>query len=144
MQKALKNPDHVLVYAVRGFLLKKKGPAFFAEARRSLLTALSINAAMPDLWKTLFELDVAIGNPDFTEADARNLLNVDPDHALANYLMGSLLLSRGKLQESEDFLRRSIDKKVTSAACNALSENLRRQEKPEEAEAFAKRALAID
>jgi tetratricopeptide (TPR) repeat protein len=56
MQKALKNPEHFLIHAVRGFLLKKKGTAFFAEARLSLLRALSINAAMPDLWSALFEL----------------------------------------------------------------------------------------
>jgi uncharacterized protein HemY len=143
MQKALKNPDHLLIHAVRGFLLKKKGPNFYAEARLSLIRALSINAAMPDLWGALFELDLALGRQDFTEADARNLLNIEPDHALANYLMGALLLSRGKLQEAEDFLRRSIEKEPTAANCNDLGENLRRQKKLVDAETFVRQALAI-
>jgi len=144
MQKGLKNPDHFLIHSVRGFLLKKKGPPHFAEARLSLLRALSINAAMPDLWSNIFELDAAMSKPEFMEADARKLLNLEPDHALANYLMGSLLLSRGKLQESEDFLRRSLDKVATSPACNDLGENLRRQQKLAEAETFARRALKIE
>jgi tetratricopeptide (TPR) repeat protein len=125
-------------------LLKKKGADYFEEARLSLLRALSINAARLDLWSIIFELDLAMGKPEFTEADARNLLNIEPDHALANYLMGSLLLSCGKLQEAEDFLRRSIEKNPTAAACNDLGENLRRQQKLAEAEAFARRALVIE
>jgi tetratricopeptide (TPR) repeat protein len=144
MQEALKNPDHFLIHTIRGFLLKKKGTAYFKEARLSLLRALSINAAMPDLWSALFELDLALGRQDFTEVDVRNLLNIDPDHALANYLMGALLLSRGKLKESEDFLRRSIEKNPTAAACNDLGENLRRQQKLAEAEPFVRRALVLE
>ncbi len=143
MQKGLKDPDHLLIHSVRGFLLKKKGPSFFMEARQSLLRALSINAAMPDLWSALFELDLALARQDFTEVDARKLLNIEPDHALANYLLGGLLLSRGKLRESEDFLRRSIEKTPTAAACNDLGENLRRQQKLTEAEVFVRQALAI-
>jgi tetratricopeptide (TPR) repeat protein len=144
MQKALKNPDHFLIHAVRGFLLKKKGRPHYREARNCLLRALSINAAMPDLWSILFELDMAMGKAEVTEKDTRSLLNIDPEHALANYLMGGVLLSRGKLQESEDFLRRSLTKKPTSAASNDLAENLRRQGKLAEAEAFARQALSIE
>jgi len=144
MKKALKNPDHFLVNAIRGSMLKKKGADYFEEARLSLLRALSINAAMLNLWDSILELDLAIGKPEFTEADVRDLLNVEPDHALANNLMGSLLLSRGKLQESEDFLRRSLEKAPTSAVCNDLGENLRRQQKLAEAETFVRRALEIE
>jgi len=144
MQKALKNPDHFLVQTVRGFLLKKKGRAHFVEARNCLLGALSLNAAVPDIWSALFEVDLALANKEFLERDARKLLNVDPEHALANYLLGSLLLSRGKLPEAEDFLRRSIEKEPTSAACNDLAENLRCQKKLVEAEAFARQALSIE
>lgn len=144
MQKALKNPDHFLVLTVRGFLLKKKGKVHFVEARNCLLGALALNAAVPDIWSALFEVDLALANKEFLERDARKLLNVDPEHALANYLLGSLLLSRGKLPEAEDFMRRSIDKEATSAACNDLSENLRLQGKLAEAEVFARQALTID
>ena len=144
MQKVLQNPNHFLVYAVRGFLMRKKGPAFYKEARLSLLNALALNAALPEIWGAVFELDMALKNPAFTETDARNLLKVDPDHALANYLMGSSLLARGALQEAEDFLRRSIEKQPTAAACNDLAENLRLEKKLAEAETFARRALEME
>jgi tetratricopeptide (TPR) repeat protein len=144
MQKALKTPNHFLIHAIRGFLLRNKGPAYFKEARLSLLKAVALNAAMPDLWSAVFELDGALKTPEFTEADARSLLRTDPDHARANYLMGSSLLARGKVLEAEDFLRRSIEKDPTAEACNDLGENLRLQKKLAEAERFARQALAID
>jgi tetratricopeptide (TPR) repeat protein len=143
MQNALKTPNHFLIHTVRGLLLRKKGPSHFKEARLSLLRALSLNAALPEVWNIVFELDLALRNPDFTEMDAKNLLNVNPDHALANYLMGSLLLARGELQKAEDFQRRSIEIFPTATACNDLGENLRRQGRLAEAEVFVRQSLAL-
>ena len=144
MQKSLLTPNHYLIHAVRGCLLKKKGPNFYKDARSSLLNALSQNADLADIWDALLELDVAINDPDFKASDARNLLRVEPDHALANYLMGTVLLERGALPEAEDFFKRSIEKKPTAAACNDLAEDLRRQKKLNEAESFARRALELE
>ncbi len=144
MQQALNNTDHFLVHAVRGQLLRSKGAPFYREARLSLLRALALNAALHDIWSALFELDLLLNNPAFTESDARNMLTLDPDHALANYLMGSSLLARGVLPQSEDFLRRSIENRATALACNDLAENLRLQKKLADAESFARRALELD
>ena len=144
MQKVLKNKDHFLVHAIRGSLLRKKGTRYYKEARLSYLEALALNAALPDIWRALLELDMTIKNPAFTETDVRNQLRIDPENALANYLMGSMLLARGKLKESEDFLRRSIEKKPTCVACNDLAENFRLQKRLPEAEVFARRALELE
>ncbi len=144
MQRALKTADHFLLHAVRGMALRCKGPGFFREARLCLLSALSQNAAMPDIWSAVLKLDLAIGNSEFTEVDARKLLGVDPDHALANYLLGSSLLARGSLKESEDFLRRSTERQATAVAYNDLAENLRRQKRLPEAETAARKALALE
>ena len=144
MQKAIKNPDHYMLHVVRGVLLRKKGPSHFREARIALLMALSRNAALPEIWNIVLELDMALGNKDFVEVDARNLLKIDPEHALANYLTGALLLSRGALPASEDFLRRSIGKVPTAAACNDLGDCLRLQGNLTEAERYARQSLAID
>jgi tetratricopeptide (TPR) repeat protein len=144
MEKALSTPNHFLVHMVRGLLLRKKGPGSYKQARLSLINALACNAAMPEIWHILLELDMALGDPASTEADARRLLAADPDHALANYLMGSILLARGAWQESEDFLRRSIEKHPTATACNDLAENLRRQKKLSEAERLVRQALTSD
>jgi tetratricopeptide (TPR) repeat protein len=48
------------------------------------------------------------------------------------------------LPESEDYLRRSVEKSPTAAACNDLAENLRLQKKLGEAESFARRSLELD
>ena len=143
MQKALNTPHHFLVHSVRGFLLRKKGPRDYKDARLELLQALALNTMLPDIWSAVFDVDLALGNQDFIESDAKNKLTVEPDHALANYFMGSILLSRKSLQKSEDFLRRSIEKKPTPPACNDLGENLRQQQRLTEAEAFARQALAL-
>lgn len=144
MQNALKNKDHFLVHTVRGFLLRQKGPGSYREARRSLLKALSLNASLIDVWQAVFEIDLAINNPAFTESDARNLLNLDPEHALANYLLGASLLARGALPQSEDFLRRSLENLPNSKAYNDLAENLRLQKKLADAEACARKALQLE
>jgi len=144
MQRALKSPNHYLIHAVRGFTLKKKGPYCFKEARLSLLKALSLHAALPRVWDAVLELDAAIGNLAFITTDAKNLLNVDPDHALANYILGSVALANGSLAESEDFLRRSIERSPTAAACNDLGENLRRQKRLAEAEGYVRQAISLD
>ncbi|MDD4018774.1 MAG: tetratricopeptide repeat protein [Kiritimatiellae bacterium] len=68
-----------------------------------------MNAALPDIWKALLELDMTIKNPAFTETDVRSQLRIDPENALANYLMGSMLLARGKVKEAEVFARRALE-----------------------------------
>ncbi len=144
IQRVLNNADHFLVHAINGQLLRTKGPAYYREARLSFLNALSLNASLPAIWNQVFELDMIINNPAFTETDARNLLQLEPDNALANYLLGSSLLARGALVQAEDFLRRSIENRATAMACNDLAENLRMQKKLEEAESFARQARRLD
>ena len=144
MLKAMKVRDHVMAHAIRGMVLWKKGPSFYREARQEFLKTLDMNAALPDIWNSLLELDLAINNAEFTESDARKCLCVDPDNALASYLLGSILLSRGELKASEDFLRRSIGKVPTAAACNDLGDCLRLQHNLAEAERYARQSLAID
>lgn len=144
MKKRLKQDNHFLVSAIQGLVLYKKGPRFFKEARLSLLEALSMNAALPDIWKILFELDMAMGRLDFLEVDARSMLSLDSGDAQANYLMGACLIARGRLPEAEDFLRRSVEAKPTAAAHNDLAECLRQQKRLAEAEASARRALELE
>ena len=143
MQEALKNPNHFVIQAIRGFLLRSKGPKFYKEARLSLFRALSANAALPDVWNAILEIDMALNDLTFMEADSQKLLMTEADHALANYLMGAALIRRGALKESEDFLRRSIETLPTAVAYNDLAENLRLQTKPWEAERAARQALSL-
>lgn len=144
MQKALQSPNHFLVHSVRGFLLKAKGPKFAREARLAFLKALALNSGLVEMWNAVLELDLVINNPEFVESDTKNLLRVEPEHVLANYLMGAALLEKGALTQAEDFLRRSVERKPAPASCNDLAEDLRLQKKLAEAEAFARKALEMD
>lgn len=144
MAKALKDPEHYLIHIVRGLMLKQQGPAYYREARISLLKGLSMNASMTEMWNTVLELDMLIGNLELMEGDIQHLLILQPDHAQANYMKGSIQLARGKIQSAEDFMRRSIEKMPTAVACNDLAEILRRQKKLKEAKAFAHQAIELD
>jgi tetratricopeptide (TPR) repeat protein len=144
MTKALKDPEHYLIHIVRGLMLKQQGPAFYREARISLLKGLSLNASMTETWDTVLQLDMMIGNLELMEGDIQHLLILQPDHAHANYMKGSIQLKRGKLQSAEDFIRRSIEKMPTAVACNDLAELLRRQKKLKEAKEFAHQAIELD
>jgi tetratricopeptide (TPR) repeat protein len=143
MRKILNQSSHFLVHAIYGELLRSKGPEHYCQARVAYLQALNLNASMPDLWQELLELDMLINNRDFIRNDAATLLKIEPDHALANYLLGSDLLAAGRVMQSEDFLRRSVISKPTAMAYNDLAENLRLQKKLEEAENMARQALDI-
>jgi tetratricopeptide (TPR) repeat protein len=144
MIKALKNQDHYLIHIVRGLILKQQGKNFYREARISLLKGLSLNASMTEIWNVVLELDMFIGSLELMESDLRHLLTLEPDHAQANYMKGSIQLARGNIPSAEDFFRRSIEKAPSALACNDLAEILRRQKKYVEAKAFAHQALEID
>lgn len=144
MLKKLKPHHQYLVYSIRGTLLIQAGAPTAKEGRIDLLKSLSLNAAQPNVWRSVLTADMVIGNPAFTETDARALLSIDPDHALANCLMGSVLLAKDKLQEAEDFFSRSLAQEPSANACNDLAETLRLQKRPQEAEPYARQAIALD
>ncbi len=144
MMKALKDPEHYLIHIVRGLMLKQQGPAFYREARISLLKGLSINASMTETWNAVLELDMLIGRIEIMEADIHHLLTLEPDHAQANYMKGSIQLARGKVESAEDFMRRSIEKSPSAVACNDLAEILRRQKKLKEAREYAHQSTVLD
>ena len=144
MRKNLSPADLYLPDAIQGALLCKKGPQFLRKGRLFLLKSLARNAAQPKVWHTLLTNDMGIGDLAFIESDARTLLSQDPDHVLANYLMGSVLLSKKQLDSAEDFLRRSVVHQPTAMACNDLAEVLRMKKNAKEAEPFARQALDLD
>jgi len=144
MQKKRKAHQQYLVHAIRGTLLIQAGASTVKEGRLELQKSLSLNAAQPNVWRSVLLADMVLGNPAFIEADARALLSIDPDHALANCLMGSVLLGKNKPREAEDFLRRSLAKEPSANACNDLAEALRLQDRAQEAETFARQAISLD
>ena len=79
------------------------------------------------------------------ERHARDVLRRNSRAPLANYVMGSLALQRGEYVQAEAFLRRSVDSpKPVVLALNDLAEVLRRSGNLEEAEHYARKAVATD
>jgi tetratricopeptide (TPR) repeat protein len=144
MEKALQDPDHYLIHIARGLLLKQQGSSYYRDARISLLKGLSRNASMAEIWNMVLELDMHIGNLELMESDLHHLLTLDPNHAQANYMKGSIQLARGNITSAEDFMRRSIERTPNALACNDLAEILRRKRKLEEAKALAHQAISLD
>ena len=144
MQKTLRPQDLYLVHAIRGTLLIQAGASTVKEGRLELLKSLAMRPAQPKVWYSVLVADMILGNSEFIETDARSLLRIEPEHALANCLLGSVLLARGMLKEAEDFLRRSLAKEPTANAYNDLAETLRLLKRPQEAEPFARQALTYD
>jgi predicted Zn-dependent protease len=79
-----------------------------------------------------------------TENHAHALLRIDRDDALANYLMGTLLIDRNDLAGAEAYLRRSLASAPSSVVWNDLAETLRMRGKLDEAEKAVRQALAHD
>jgi len=85
-----------------------------------------------------------LNDEERAEAHARQILRFNRDHALANYVMGSLRLGKMQYGEAEAFLRRSVEKEPAAAALNDLAEVLRRNRRMDEAEAYVRQALKIN
>ena len=77
------------------------------------------------------------------ENHARKLLRQDRDNGFANYIMGSLMLERGRRNEAEDYLRRSVGSSRSPEALNDLAELLRKTGNYEEAEKRARDAIDL-
>jgi tetratricopeptide (TPR) repeat protein len=144
MRSATGNAPHYLIALTQGFVLQEKGPAAYGKAREHFMLAYKLNPGNRSVLNALLTLDVALKDAAAAERHAAALLRMDRDDGLANYLMGTLLLSRDDLAGAEAHLRRSLAAKPSAPVCNDLAETLRRQGKLDEAEKTVRQALALD
>lgn len=141
MIRAAGTQDHVLIHLVRASLLCARKPVDFSAARMSLLRVLKLRPDLASVQNDLLQLDFALGDAGVIERDAAEVLRLAPDHPLANYLLGTVLLERGELARAEDRFRRSLAVRPTAQAYNDLAETLRRLRRLEEAEQAVREAL---
>ena len=144
MLAATGNAPHFLIALTQGYVLQAKGPKSYEEARVAFLRAYKLNPGNRQVLTALLNLDYALRDAAATESHAAALLRMDRDDVLANYLMGTLLISRNDLAGAEAHLRRCLAAKPSSPVCNDLAETLRMQGKLEEAEKAVRQALALD
>ena len=88
------------------------------------------------------DLDVRLQDRESAERHALKILRLNPSHAFANWVMGSICMDEGKPLEAERYLRESAGGAHPYApAQNDLAEILRRQGNLAEAEKFARAAV---
>ena len=115
------------------------------EAARTYLEALARFPAQRALaLQTLIMVDVADGRQDGVRSHVERLLQVDPQDALANFVLGTSQFNRGDYTLAEASFRTSVATHPTTGALNGLGWILRLREQYEESLAFAAKALDID
>jgi len=129
---------------VRGYILRNNGPQDYPLARNSFLRALALNRHLHQVREDLLRLDDALDVPAFSEEDAKEVLRLDPEHAFANYLWGSVRLRRGELDLDEDLFKRSLEKERNAPAYAGLGAVLFERGEMEQAEKFLRRSLDMD
>lgn len=144
LRSAASKKEHYLLYLVRGHLLKRGGPKEYTATRAAFLRALQLNGNLADIREELLRLDDVLEVPAFSEQDAKAVLRQDPDHAFANYLLGTVRLQRGELEKADDLFRRSLEKERNAAAYAGLGAVMLAKGDTEAAEKLSRRALEMD
>lgn len=91
------------------------------------------------------ELDMALRERDLEESQriAGELLSIDPRHARANFVLGSIRLHQGRLTEAEAAYRASLRRETTPEVLNDLANLLLETRRPDEALETARRAVEL-
>ncbi len=142
MERRAKDKNDYFIQSARAFLLVRRG----ADERKAARDAFAKAAkARPDVQATqdlVLGLDIQLNDTKDAEFHARNVLRRNRKAPLANYVMGSIALGKGQLEEAEMYLRRSADApQPVPLAQNDLAEALRRMGRLEEAERYARLAV---
>jgi len=137
-------PDALPREAVLALARVETARARWAEAREALEAALRAKPGDLPLLEMLLRIDVAQARPGDALERVRGILAIDPGHAFANHVLGSIRLHDGDLVAAETALRRSVGTARTAAALNDLAVVLDRRGRTDEAIEFAREAVRID
>ena len=142
MEKGAQNQFDYYLQATKGFLLLRKGEEKRRQAREfgdpALVSSLMPNAATQNM---VLGLDISLDDKENAEVHARDVLRRNRNAPLANYVMGSLALGKGKNDEAEMYLRKAAEApQPVPLALNDLAEVLRRGKRFPEAERYARLA----
>ena len=143
MESIAGTPDNYLIQITRGQLAHQKGREFYPASRAAFERASVLRPGLPMLLEWILRLDFLMDDKVAAEKRARQILRINRNHGFANYIMGSLMLGRGKRAEAEDYLRRSISASKSAAALNDLAELLRQSGNYAEAEKQARAAIEL-
>jgi len=91
------------------------------DVSANLQVALRLQPENPQLMEWALRLAVIMVNQDSARYHARRLLRHNPQHALANYVMGGLYTASEELDLAEDAFRRSLSAARTPMTLNDLA-----------------------
>ncbi|MBO7721163.1 MAG: tetratricopeptide repeat protein [Kiritimatiellae bacterium] len=141
MENRAVNQFDYYLQATKGFVFLRQAEENRRKARDAFVLATQ---ARPDISVThdlVLGLDISLNDKENAELHAKEVLRRNRNAPLANYVMGSLSLGRGKYSEAEMYLRRAADApQPVAMALNDLAELLRRQKNYPEAERYARKA----
>jgi tetratricopeptide (TPR) repeat protein len=141
MIKTCGTVDNYFVQVTRAQVGMKKGKNFYLEAREAFLRAARLRPDVAGVKDMILQLDIWLNDKDRAEIHARQVLRVNRNHALANYVMGHLRLTTRQYGEAEDYLRRSVEAGPTLASLNDYAECLHRMKRYDDAERTAREAI---
>jgi predicted Zn-dependent protease len=129
-------------YKLRGYLLLRNNDLM--GARTAFLDTLALNPSLTSVREELLKIDDRLEVPTFSEADAKAMLRIIPDHAFANYLLGRARLERHILGQAEDLFQKSLAKITNVPAAVGLASVWIEQGEINKSEAILRSSLKED
>ena len=90
-------------------------------ARQHYLDAARLSPKDVRVYEQLLLLDMKLKRRDDARDHARIILDLDLDHTMANYVLGTIYFSEGENELAEAMLRRSLQRKRHPDALNHLA-----------------------
>lgn len=142
MEKNAKDANDYNIQSTRAFLMLRQGNEKRKAARDMFAAAIKTRPDVQATQDIVLGLDISLNDTADAEFHAKEVLRRNRKAPLANYVMGSLALQKGKYEEAEMYLRRACDTAhPVVLAQNDLAEVLRRTKRLEEAERYARLAV---
>jgi len=135
--------ENYMFYVVKGHLLQQGEDSDLIGARSAFIKALELNPELDDIENKLLDIDMRLFVPAFMESDTKSVLIDNPEHSLANALMGFVRLNGNQTNLAEDFFARSLKNQITTEALRGYAEVMLKRNKTAEAADYIERALAI-
>ena len=144
MAKHANGSNDYFLQITKGFLKLRGGEKNRKEARDSFAAAMKLRPDINATHDMVLGLDISLNDKENAEEHAKSVLRRNRNAPLANYVMGSIHLSKGNYQDAEAFLRKAADApQPVPLALNDLAEALRRTKNLTEAETYARKATAV-
>ena len=126
-------------------LMRKGNDKEMQKKTRTALELAWMSRPVVSVGAMVLEYDYRLLDPESAERHALQILRLDSEHAFANWIMGSIRMKEGKMQDAEMYLRTSVAApRPLAAAQNDLAELLRQSGRLTEAEKFARDAKTTD